>query len=126
MRYRGAIATLLLLCGCSGPLVNVAPFPPEEYSEGGQVSGSACGLLFLGMFPMQVNDRAERAYDRALKSARATSLTDTAVNESWYFTPIGPAVCTGVEGVAIIRSAGSMPKPAAPRAEFREVPKYER
>ena len=41
----------------------------------------------------------------------------------WYFTPIGPEVCTNVEGVALIRSGSTLPKAAAPRAELREVPK---
>lgn len=125
MMPRAATALLLsvLVCGCSGPLVNIAPVPPGEYSEEGVVKGEACGFLLLGMLPLGVNDRAERAYDRALKSVRATSLTETSVNESWYFTPLGPAVCTGIEGTALVRSATTTPQQTPPRAEMREVPK---
>jgi len=124
MRSRALAAILsVVVAGCSGTLVNVAPVPPSEYAESGAVKGDACGLLLLGILPFGVNDRAERAYARALKSERATALTDTAVTESWYFTPLGPAVCTGVEGTALVRGASSSTQPAPPRAEFREVPK---
>jgi len=116
-----AMLQVVVLCGCSGPLVNVAPVPPSDYSEAGKVTGDACGLLLLGMLPVNVNDRAERAYDSALKRAHATSLTDTALTETWYFTPVGPAICTSVDGVALVRSTTvDVPRPAVPRAELRE------
>jgi hypothetical protein len=120
---RALVAALVAAAGCSGPLVNVAPVPPAAYSEGGTARGEACGMLLFGFIPISVNDRVERAYQQALAEARATSLTATSLTERWYFTPIGPGLCTALEGTPLVRSAGAAAVPTAPRAEFRELRK---
>ena len=108
---RVTACAVLLLAGCSGPLVNVSPVPPTGYSEAGRTSGQACGLLFFSLIPFGVNDRVERAYVRALDEKDATALTDTSITERWFFGLVGPVVCTEVEGLAIRRVDGALPSP---------------
>ena len=100
-----------LLAGCSGPMVNVSPFPPTGYSDLGAASGEACGMLLFSMIPIGVNDRVGRAYARALEKTDATSLTDTSITERWYSGLLAIVVCTEVEGVAIRRMDGPPPTP---------------
>jgi hypothetical protein len=119
LRHGASTLAVSLFLGCSGPPVNVSPVPPTSYSEVGHTSGQACGMLFLWIVPMGVNDRVERAYARALARADATSLTDTALEESWYFALVGDVVCSEVEGLALKRTEGaSSPSPA--RGELRK------
>jgi hypothetical protein len=118
-RQISGVIGLTAVVGCTGPLVNVAPVPPTAYSEGAPTRGEACGMLVFSIVPVSVNDRVERAYAQALAGAGATSLTDTSITESWYFTPIGPEVCTKVEGLAITRS-GESPVAPAPQGELRK------
>lgn len=115
-----SFSVLVFAAGCSGPLVNIAPVPPASYTEGAPTSGDACGMLLFGVIPVSVNDRVERAYLYALEKAHATSLTDSSLTEHWYFTPLGPELCTKVEGTAITRSATAATVPTQPTAEFRE------
>ncbi len=123
MRIFGPRAIVMLstsiLLGCSGPVVNVAPVPPTSYSEVGNTSGEACGMILLWMIPIAVNDRVELAYTRAVEHAHATSLTDTTVTESWYFALVGTAVCTQVEGLALRKADGPSLSPRAPRGELK-------
>jgi len=46
-----------------------------------------------------VNDRAQRAYDAALKTAGGTGLTDVKVTERWYWVYVGNVYCTDIEGL---------------------------
>ena len=115
-----AALVLALLVGCTGLPVNVAPVPPSSYSELGHTSGEGCGMIFLWAIPISMTDRVERAYDRALEHAHATSLTDTVLVESWYFALIGTVVCTSVEGLALEKSEGATPTQRAPRGEFKK------
>ena len=48
-----------------------------------------------------MNDRATRAYAEAVRAAGATALTDTTVEDSWYFAVIGTLLCSEVTGQAI-------------------------
>jgi len=54
----------------------------------------------MGVIPINVNDRAERAYKQALEQAGgASGLTDTKVTDRWYWIYIGELFCTDVEGM---------------------------
>jgi hypothetical protein len=109
---------MALFCGCSGPLVKIGPVPPAEYFEAGPVTGEACGTLALGIFPVNLNERTERAYAQAVEKAHATSLKDTSITESWYPGLFGPQICTTVHGIALLRSPSG--DATSPHAEFRE------
>jgi hypothetical protein len=96
-----------LLAGCASSPVLIAPKPPEKFERLGKVSGTACGSLgFAGtayyVFPILLNSRVDRAYQRALANAPgATALIDTEYNESWYWYVLATARCTTISGEAI-------------------------
>ena len=121
-RSLAVAAIAILLSGCSGTAVNISPVLPASYSEIGRSAGEACGMLLFSVFPVAVNDRLERAYFQALERANATSLTDTALTESWYFAVIGTVVCTKVEGLALRRIGGPSESRGESRGETREIP----
>ena len=74
---------------------------PPHYSDAGPARASACGFLLLDLIPIAVNDRAARAYAEALSNASGVALTDTTVEDSWYFALIGTVLCTEVTGQAV-------------------------
>jgi hypothetical protein len=96
-----------VIVGCSSGFTNIAPSPPKHYQTLGHVSGEATGSLGIVeppyyIIPMGLNDRIERAYDNALKSAPgATSLINVTYKESWYWWVIGTARKVTVSGEAI-------------------------
>ena len=98
--------------------MKIGPVPPAEYFEAGPVTGEACGTLALGIFPVNLNERTERAYAQAVEKAHATSLKDTSITESWYPGLFGPQICTTVHGIALLRSPSG--DATSPHAEFRE------
>jgi hypothetical protein len=102
MRPRVCAVLLLAtvaIAGCSSPFTKIAPAPPIAYEPTRQAEGGACGALLLGVIPIGVNSRMERAYQEALKNAGATGLTDTKVTDRWYWIYLGDLVCTDVEGM---------------------------
>ena len=99
-RARIALSTLVIVAAaCTGPLVKVAPEPPTQYVTTTSGQGSACGFSLFGVIPIAVNDRAQRAYDEALKASGGTGLTDVNVTERWYWAYIGVVFCTDIDGV---------------------------
>jgi uncharacterized lipoprotein NlpE involved in copper resistance len=94
-------AAVCLSMGCMSELATVAPAPPEHAVDVGPAHGSSCGLLFLDLVPVGVNDRAVRAYAEALRTARAEAITGTTIEDSWYFVVVGTLLCTDVDGRAV-------------------------
>ena len=93
------LATMLL--GCAGPFVHVSAAPSAEPRAGGLTSGSACGMMVLGLVPIGMTDRTARAYDEAGRQAGTTALTDTAISTHWYFAGVGTVHCVDVDGTAV-------------------------
>jgi hypothetical protein len=116
MRYRSIrrhsmlvlLLSALLVSGCSGPLTKVAPMPPPGSVLTREGKGAACGVNLMGVIPILVNSRAERAYNQAVERAGATGLTDTKVTDRWSYIFVGARFCTYVEGM------GFRPGPDAP------------
>ena len=101
-RHRAAALLLIAtVAGCFSDRLTIAPQPPGTYTEIGPAKGLGCGLLVFNLIPFRVNDRAARAYAKALREASATALIDTTVEDRWYFAVIGTVVCTEIGGQAI-------------------------
>lgn len=94
-------AAVCLSMGCMSELATVAPAPPDHAVEVGPAHGSGCGLLFLDLIPLGVNERVGRAYAEALRTAHAEAITGTTIEDSWYFVVIGTLLCTDVDGRAV-------------------------
>lgn len=101
-RWLIAAAVLCLAAlGCSSQPARVGPRPPGSYEIVGRSEGGACGLLFLGVIPIGVNSRTERAYAEAVHG-RGTGLIDTELQYTWWFIPyVGTLHCTTIIGTVI-------------------------
>ncbi len=100
------VALAALACaatGCVGQVAMVAPQPLRQGAvvDAGPAQGSACGFLLLGVIPISINDRVSRAYEQALTAANAGAVTDTSVQERWYFALIGTVLCSDLSGRAV-------------------------
>lgn len=90
-------AALLLMVGCSSRAVHLAPNPAGT-TVGETVEGSACGVLVFDLIPAGVNTRTDRAYRNAIEG-RGVALTDTEIQNSWYYIPfVGNLLCPTVRG----------------------------
>jgi len=94
-----AVAGAVLgLHGCSSYPQLVGPRLPRGYQVGEVRTGSACGLLLMGLIPIKSNSRTERAYKAAVGS-NLGGLADTKIRYSWFVIPgAGLLLCTDVEG----------------------------
>lgn len=92
------VVAALFAVGCAGPFVNVAPSPPAGAVTTRIGRGSACGVNLMGIIPINVNNRAQRAYDEAVDDADASGLTDTKVTDRWSWIFIGEKFCTYIQG----------------------------
>jgi hypothetical protein len=94
----------------SRPVCRGRPLPPADAVIGPKTKGTGCGVLLFDFIPISVNDRVGRAYKQATDGGRALGLTNTTVNERWYWIYIGTLLCTDVEGDAV-RAASATPAP---------------
>lgn len=109
----GLLAVLVLLgTGCASGFVTVSPRVPETYEKLGPAKGTACGIMLIDMpfvcgnacafMPAGLNDRVERAYQRALASVPgSTALMDVTMQEDHYWWVVGDGRCVTITGEAI-------------------------
>ncbi len=112
-----SVALTALACSaasCVGQTAMVAPLPLQQGAvvDAGPTQASACGLLLFNVLPLGTNDRASRAYGYAVAAAKAVALTDTSVQDRWYFALIGTVLCCDISGRAV-RNAPSDQAPAS-------------
>ena len=107
MKRARVMLLVAFLSGCVSEPVNVAPAPPARFEKLGPAHGEACGSLGIVatgyyVIPIKLNDRVERAYDRAVASVPgATALIDVTYAEDWFWWVIGTARCVKLSGEAI-------------------------
>jgi hypothetical protein len=106
--YGGMLVLVVaLLTGCASGFTTIAPRLPDKFEKLGRAEGSACGSMLIGptaynFIPILLNERAERAYDNAVKSVPgATALANVSMREYWYWWVIGGARCVTIKGEAI-------------------------
>lgn len=101
------VVAVLLVSGCSGAFVKVAPLPPAGYERLGHVEGSGCGSLAIAwgpwaFIPIGLDSRLERARAAALaQRPGATALVDVRITERWYWYFLALTRCITVSGEAI-------------------------
>jgi hypothetical protein len=106
-RLAAVAATALLVTGCVGDYYLVAPTPPPGHTKLGDATGSACGMLMIlstayNVIPVQLNSRAERAYQEALAQyPDAKALINVTMKQNWYWVVIGTLHCVTLTGEAI-------------------------
>jgi len=96
-------ATLFLAtAACHSTKVNIpaAPIGPNEKSLG-RTEGVSSGKLLFFFIPINLNDRFENAYERALQKAGATRLTDITISERWYYGILLNGYVFKVRGTAV-------------------------
>ena len=110
------VALTALACSamsCVGQPAMVAPQLPrrDKVVDSGPAQGSACGLLLFNVLPLGLNHRASRAYGYALSAAKAVALTDTSIQDRWYFVLIGTVLCCDVSGRAVRNAPSDQTNP---------------
>jgi hypothetical protein len=101
------VLVVVLLTGCASGFTTIAPRLPDKFEKLGRAEGTACGSMLIGptaynFIPILLNERAERAYDNAVKSVPgATALANVTMREYWYWWVIGGARCVMIKGEAI-------------------------
>ena len=105
--YGAGAVVLAALIGCASDPATVAPRVSSEAAKLGPASATACGSMLLyasayNFIPILLNDRFERAYQRALSSVpNATALTNVTASEYWFWWVVGRTHCASVEGEAV-------------------------
>ena len=103
------------LLACVGTPVKLSVQENVSYDEsaGGEISGRACGAMFLGFIPARVNDRQRRAYDLLVSQAAGEHIADIRVMESWDYGFILTRYCTTLSATAYpLRSVESPSEPS--------------
>jgi hypothetical protein len=97
------LAIGLLTAGCAGvpaqlgtPMTASVPTGPER-----AISARGCGFQLLLFFPININDRMQRAVQLLELQANGDFITDVKVTEKWTYAFVGTVYCTTLEATAI-------------------------
>lgn len=107
------LSILFLLCitiaSCVSTPVTFRTMADQKYdiSKGRTITADACGFQLLGIFPININDRAHLAYNSLREQAGFDYMTDIKVQEKWYYAYIGTVYCTVLEATAYPRVTAS-------------------
>jgi len=98
-----AIATGLLLVGCSGKPITLPTKPVHEYKNvekhSYEVTASASGFQLLLFIPIDINDRQERALKILKEKAKGGYITDVKIKESWTYAFVGTSYKTTMTAI---------------------------
>jgi len=76
------------------------PLGPNEKSLG-LAEGNSTGFMLFGVIPINQNNRFQSALNTAMLRSGGTRLTDLAVSERWFWTPVGDGFVFKVQGVGV-------------------------
>jgi len=77
----------LYLAACSGQFYKFAnvEVEPTKYENLGTGSVTATGLHLFGLFPIQLNNKIERAIERIIQNKGGDELINISVQERWFW-----------------------------------------
>lgn len=86
--------------GCSGVPVNMDTQLPYniDISKGRQIMARTAGFQLFLFFPININNRHEKAYQKLKKLAGENScITDIKIQESWRYAFVGTVYITTIK-----------------------------
>lgn len=100
----------LLVSGCVGNPITFPDVGGEKIdsTRGRPIRASACGFQLLLFIPININERAERAYEGLRERAGQDVIADVQVQERWFYAFVGTGYCTVLQATAYPRVAGSL------------------
>ncbi len=105
------IAAIFSLMGCTGTPVKVGLSEQQitnediDYSQGRNISATANGFQLMLFFPININNRHERAYRALLNKAGNDYISDVKIQESWTYAFIGTIYRTTLQATVYPRIA---------------------
>jgi len=98
--------TAILSAGCQGRAVKFDSPTGVSYdsSKGRAVWAEASGFQLLLFFPININDRHDRAYELLRGKASGDYLTDVRVQESWTYALVGTIYTVRMDATAYPRN----------------------
>jgi hypothetical protein len=100
----------LLVSGCVGNPITFPDVGGEKIdsTRGRPIRASACGFQLMLFIPININERAERAYASLRERAGQDVIADVKVQERWFYAFVGTGYCTVLQATAYPRVAGPM------------------
>jgi len=94
---------LLTCLGCSGAVYQMPriDLPPEHYEVLGESEASATGIQLFQLFPIQLNNKFERAVDAAIAKRDGQALVNVSVQEKWFWAYVLNGYTTSVRGTVV-------------------------
>jgi hypothetical protein len=98
-----SIVAATLLAACAGTPVSLGTRVAGPIPAGIErtITAEACGFQLLLFIPIQINNRAQRAYQVLEAQAGGDFITDVQVEESWTYAFVGTSYCTGLRAKAV-------------------------
>jgi len=97
------IVTVTVLAACAGTPVSLGTRVVGPVPDGAErtIEAEACGFQLLLFIPININDRAQRAYQILEGQAGGDFITDVQVEERWTYGLVGTAYCTALRAKAV-------------------------
>ena len=71
-----------------------------DSSRGRRIKAEAGGFQLLGVIPININSRQERAYQELMDQAGSDAIANVKVSETWAYAVIGTTYWTVLEATA--------------------------
>jgi hypothetical protein len=82
------------------PRIDLAP---DQYEVLGESEGSATGIHLFQLFPIQLNNKFERAVEAAIAKQNGQALVNVSVQEKWFWAYVLNGYTTSVSGTVVRR-----------------------